>query len=211
MPLVRLCAGCGRAIDNGLTRCPACATADNRRRAILNIKRGTNTSRWRKLRAHAVGRDGWCQRCGTSADLTVHLDPALAGDHRAATAADVVVLCRRCHGALDAPRASRPQFLGGVPALPRQHAEEVEIILTSRRLSPARLSTRFSGASRLQRSSTSSLRICRGSITSQPPNIEKPLRSAGSFRRSIAGARYGPISDLRIPLESSVEWPTSTA
>src|SRR5207247_8181123 len=31
----------------------------------------------------------------------------------------------------------------------------------------------------------------------------------GAFVSS--GARYGPISDLRIPLESWVEWPTSTA
>src|SRR6266536_1047988 len=33
--------------------------------------------------------------------------------------------------------------------------------------------------------------------------------SPGSLR--VAGARYGPISDLWIPLESWVEWPTSTA
>jgi hypothetical protein len=34
-------------------------------------------------------------------------------------------------------------------------------------------------------------------------------KGPGAF--PVAGARYGPISDLWIPLESWVEWPTSTA
>jgi 5-methylcytosine-specific restriction endonuclease McrA len=51
-------------------------------------------------------RDGHqCQHCGTSRDLTVHLDPNLAGNHFAATIDDCITVCRACHGTIDAPRA----------------------------------------------------------------------------------------------------------
>lgn len=109
MRLTRLCS-CGRDAAAGRTRCPDCTRLDNQRRAARNVKRGTNTRRWRKLRAYAIQRDGGCVRCGTTHDLTVHLDAALAGDHRQATSADVVTLCRSCHGSIDAPRASQPRF-----------------------------------------------------------------------------------------------------
>jgi 5-methylcytosine-specific restriction endonuclease McrA len=49
-----------------------------------------------------------CQRCGKTGDrhtLTVHLNPALGGDHLAASRDDLTTLCRSCHGSIDAPRA----------------------------------------------------------------------------------------------------------
>jgi hypothetical protein len=121
VPLARLCPGCGRVVTGGRARCPDCARADNQRRGARNVEHGTNTQRWRKLRAHVIARDRCCVRCGSSEDLTVHLDPVLAGDHRHATSVDAITLCRGCHGAVDARRASRPRFFeNGAPATPRQ-------------------------------------------------------------------------------------------
>lgn len=61
------------------------------------------------MRLAAFLRDGYaCQQCGTTGDrhtLTVHLNPALDGDHLAATRDDLTTLCRSCHGSVDAPRS----------------------------------------------------------------------------------------------------------
>src|SRR5205807_1486503 len=63
---------------------------------------------WRRICWQAKALAGnRCQSCGSPDDLTVDLDPRLRGDHRAATLANVRVLCRSCHGSPDAPRATR--------------------------------------------------------------------------------------------------------
>jgi 5-methylcytosine-specific restriction endonuclease McrA len=103
----RLCAsGCGR-ITNGGRYCPEHKALEAERRWQRDLRHGTQSSYWRALRAEAKERDGHrCRRCGTSLDLTVHLDPRLKGNHMRARLSDVTTLCRRCHGSIDAARAS---------------------------------------------------------------------------------------------------------
>ena len=68
---------------------------------------GRNTAAWRKLRHFVLERDGRrCRTCGATAKLTVHLDPALGGDHSLATSKDCITLCVRCHGLADGPRGA---------------------------------------------------------------------------------------------------------
>jgi 5-methylcytosine-specific restriction endonuclease McrA len=61
------------------------------------------------MRLAAFHRDGYaCRQCGITGDrhtLTVHLNPALDGDHLVATRDDLTTLCRSCHGSVDAPRS----------------------------------------------------------------------------------------------------------
>jgi 5-methylcytosine-specific restriction endonuclease McrA len=107
---VRLCPRCGRRKNNAKTGlCPECQVADDRRRNTKRRESGRTTARWQRLRLAALHRDGYaCQRCGQSGTrhtLTVHLDPALKGNHWIAALDDLTTLCRSCHGSMDAPRA----------------------------------------------------------------------------------------------------------
>jgi len=59
---------------------------------------GGTTVAWQRMRLAAFHRDGYARRrCGKTGDrdtLTVHLNPALDGDHLAATRDDLTTLCR---------------------------------------------------------------------------------------------------------------------
>jgi hypothetical protein len=92
--------------------CPTCYQADDRRRTVKQRDQGRTTAHWKNLARQAKQAASYrCQACGRSEVrdkrgwLSVHLRPEVGGNHRAATLADVVVLCLSCHGTLDAPRA----------------------------------------------------------------------------------------------------------
>jgi hypothetical protein len=104
--------GCGELTSGG--ECPSCAAetaaSGNSRRHVKQREHGRDTAAWRTLRTLRLEFDAYrCQLrlagCKRRAN-TVHLDPRLAGRHDLATLADVVSACDRCHGAVDAPRAS---------------------------------------------------------------------------------------------------------
>lgn len=102
--------GCGRLVPSGGSR--RCPEHELEHEARLNARRhrkqtehGRDTARWRKLSTTARILAGRCQRCGTTARLTAHLRPELAGNHHAATLDDVTVLCSRCHGIIDGQRS----------------------------------------------------------------------------------------------------------
>ena len=108
MTIYRLCPQCGASgLSTGL--CPDCTRLDNRRRNAKRKDSGRTTKAWQALRLATMHRDGHaCRSCGitgTRHDLTVHLDPRLNGNHRAASLDDLITLCRSCHGSVDAPRA----------------------------------------------------------------------------------------------------------
>jgi 5-methylcytosine-specific restriction endonuclease McrA len=111
MTIVHLCPQCGAPNERGNLAglCPNCKRADNRRRNQKRKDSGRTTDAWQRMRLAAFLRDGYaCQRCGKTGDrhtLTVHLHPALEGNHLAATRDDLTTLCRSCHGSVDAPRA----------------------------------------------------------------------------------------------------------
>ena len=86
--------------------CAQHRAADQARRHAKQQTHGRNTAAWRRLRAQRLELDGYqCQRCGTTEDLTVHLNPALHDNHAAAPLEDLLTLCRPCHGSKDAPRS----------------------------------------------------------------------------------------------------------
>jgi hypothetical protein len=72
---------------------------------------GTHTSYWRQLRQQALERDGHtCQlqhRGCTEVATTVHLDPALKGNHRIASLEHCKSACKHCHGVEDGRRTPR--------------------------------------------------------------------------------------------------------
>lgn len=111
MTIVRLCPRCGAPNERGSLAglCPKHTREDNARRNKKRKDSGRTTTAWQRIRLAAFHRDGYaCQRCGKTGDrhtLTVHLSPALDGDHLAASRDDLTTLCRSCHGSVDAPRS----------------------------------------------------------------------------------------------------------
>jgi len=83
----------------------AFARVDNAKRNRKAWRHGRTSKRWQQIRAAVLARDGRCLECGSTADLTVHLDPALEGNHLAAGPENCATLCRRCHGRLDGARS----------------------------------------------------------------------------------------------------------
>jgi 5-methylcytosine-specific restriction endonuclease McrA len=99
MPFRYLCPRChGRFAKPG--RCVECTRADNKRRNAKRAAHGRTTAWWRRFRRAYIGSE--CERCGSTDYLTFHFKP---GGVRNANPADYETLCRRCHGAVDAPRA----------------------------------------------------------------------------------------------------------
>lgn len=99
MPFVYLCPGCrGRFAKPGL--CTDCTREDNKRRNAKRSAHGRTTSAWRRFRNANIGNA--CERCGTGENLTYHYRP---GGKHSFNPDDYSTLCRRCHGAVDAPRA----------------------------------------------------------------------------------------------------------
>jgi predicted Zn-ribbon and HTH transcriptional regulator len=123
-PVALPCRDCGSQFERGphaikTTRCPDCTyrrmrflrriRGRQRPRAIRKEKEqrfGYGTAAWRRLRREVLTMRPACESCGTAADLTVHLAPALVGDHRGAQPEHCTVLCRSCHGRLDGSRGS---------------------------------------------------------------------------------------------------------
>jgi hypothetical protein len=90
----------------GCQRCVAYRARDNVRRHAKQRAHGRDRRDVRRAMDAAIRRDGRCLTCGSTDDLTAHLDPALAG-HHTTDPADYSTACRSCHGRLDAPRARR--------------------------------------------------------------------------------------------------------
>ena len=111
--LLRVCAaaGCRRTVPKRSTFCAEHAAADERRRATKRKRFGYGRSHWQQLRLQRLALAGGvcelrlpgCTRRATH----VHLDPALRGNHDAATLDDCRAACPQCSGAVDAPRASQ--------------------------------------------------------------------------------------------------------
>jgi 5-methylcytosine-specific restriction endonuclease McrA len=108
-PLPRICVepSCPDHTAGDPHRCPRHASEYNARKR--HTHRSTIGPHWRRLRQQALARDRCCQRCGTTHDLTVHLDPRMRGDHDTAVLEACTTLCRSCHGTIDAPRAAGNQ------------------------------------------------------------------------------------------------------
>lgn len=99
MPFAYLCPRCrNRDAKPGL--CPACTKEDNARRNRKAAEQGRSSAAWRLFRKANIGSQ--CERCGTGENLTFHYTP---GGRHSFNPADYQTLCRRCHGAVDAPRA----------------------------------------------------------------------------------------------------------
>lgn len=102
------CLDCGRSCIG--SRCPTHQAAADARRNAKAAAHGLHRGHWQNLRRQrlelAGGRcelalDEFC----TVAATTVHLNPALEGNHDAAAIDDVRAACAHCHGVADAPRA----------------------------------------------------------------------------------------------------------
>jgi len=106
MPVVKLCARCSAYATHG-RYCQQHARERQQQQNQRDHSYGYSSTHWRRMRQLARHYHPHCQRCGSTTGLTVHLDPALHGDHRSAQLDDCTVLCASCHGTLDAPRASR--------------------------------------------------------------------------------------------------------
>jgi hypothetical protein len=91
--------------------CPQCQAYRKRDDAIRGrnlYTSGRRTAHWQRLRKQAIERDRVCQYpgCGTDKKLTVHLNPAMRGQHADATLADVITYCRTHHGKVDGKRST---------------------------------------------------------------------------------------------------------
>ena len=111
MPFAQLCP-VSQTVCGCPGRCRKRVLQDNQRRKTIAREHGLTSNRWARLRKQALERDPLCQRCGREA-TTVHLDPALKGNHNAATLQDLTSLCHRCHGKLDGARGG-----GSSPSVP---------------------------------------------------------------------------------------------
>ena len=96
--LMRICLGCSKAIPaGGSSRCATCDQQHRRRRDQRKNARPAAkfyaTPAWRKTRRRVLARDGCCQRCGTTLNLTVH---HIDGYQDPLDERGLEVLCLRC-------------------------------------------------------------------------------------------------------------------
>ncbi len=117
--VLKMCPRCERTMPMRAGVCDSCRKADNIRRTKKARASRRDSYHWRRLREQAKRATGCCQACGATSDLSVHVIGV--GNHRSATLADCVTLCRSCHGRADAPRASGKP--GGVVAPPLRRRE----------------------------------------------------------------------------------------
>ena len=100
---LKICVRCLRAVPVVGHRCRGYSLEREKRRLAAKRKsKGWATAAWAKTRAKAIRRDRACRACGRMDDLTAHL--LLGENHATARVADVITLCRRCHGKLDGGR-----------------------------------------------------------------------------------------------------------
>lgn len=105
MPVIKMCSKCGKPATHG-RHCNYHHVDEQLRRKVKTKAAGYSSPHWQYMRGVALEAAGHaCTRCGTRINLTVHLHPRLNGNHNLATLDDCTVLCRGCHGSVDAPRA----------------------------------------------------------------------------------------------------------
>jgi 5-methylcytosine-specific restriction endonuclease McrA len=102
MPIMRLCASCGRVCrpeEVRRSKCPDCARTyvrEKSRRRRTRQQRGY-TDAWLAIVKQAIRAHPFCAECGTSADLTGdHIVPLSKGGTN--TPSNIQVLCRGCNG-----------------------------------------------------------------------------------------------------------------
>lgn len=96
---------CGRRATE--TPCPACRAEqlDRLRQTHPDAGQRGYTWTWRRLAAEAINAHPWCERCGSTYDLTGdHRDPTKRTD---LTIHDIAVLCRSCNTRKGGPRRHR--------------------------------------------------------------------------------------------------------
>jgi hypothetical protein len=104
----RPCLTCGKPSEG--SHCPQHQPDDNARRNAKTVEHGVKRSHFQKLRPlvfDAAG--GLCEirlRGCTRVATTVHVDPALEGNHDIATLEDCQAACAHCHGVTDGARSS---------------------------------------------------------------------------------------------------------
>lgn len=108
MSPIKLLCSCGALVDT--KPCPKCKRQDNRRRRAKSQAHGLDSPYWQWLRRGVLIRDNYrCQlhldRHCTGTATTVHIDPALEGNHRRARRSDCISACAHCHGVVDGTRA----------------------------------------------------------------------------------------------------------
>lgn len=90
------CLDCGRLAPRG-NRCPACASRRNKQKMAGSPYQ---TAAWRRLSRQVIGAAGCCARCGALSSLTAHhAHPLRDGG---LLHGPLIVLCRVCHGELEA-------------------------------------------------------------------------------------------------------------
>lgn len=123
MPAGIICLDCGRihVPQPGETtrgRCPSCRDLHSRRPRQPHrqtARRATGqalyaSAAWRRVRDLVRERDGSCRRCGSTTNLTahhltsIHERPDLSLDP-----ANVITLCRSCHGTISNRERARPK------------------------------------------------------------------------------------------------------
>ena len=109
MPLARICARCGGTYMGKRCESSVCVAwrkRDDARRNARKKAHGRNTKDWTRFAEQVKRRDGYrCVECGTTRNLTVH--KKTGGPHISRNLDDYETRCRRHHGSIDAPRASR--------------------------------------------------------------------------------------------------------
>ncbi len=110
MPVLKLCPQCGQQALKGQRHCLTHTLLKQNQQRAKDRERGYSTQHWQTLRRQALdAAHGQCQRCGlySLTGMTVHINPALGGNHHIATIQDCKVLCQSCHGTVDGGRAHR--------------------------------------------------------------------------------------------------------
>jgi 5-methylcytosine-specific restriction endonuclease McrA len=122
--VLKPCLTCGEPVDG--TRCQGCSRARERERA----RRKARPYEWRRLSERLRSRSPFCERCGTTTDLTVdHRVPvSLGGD--LLDIHNLRVFCRSCNSAA---MAEQRRAAPGVPPRPSgssytaaQHFAQIE-------------------------------------------------------------------------------------
>ena len=105
--IIRICSKCSKPATHGC-HCNYHHVNEQLQRRVKTHAAGYKSPHWQRMRGIALDQAGHrCARCGTRERLTVHLDPSLGNNHHLATLEQCTVLCRSCHGMVDAPRAAR--------------------------------------------------------------------------------------------------------
>lgn len=104
----RPCITCGVPCEGSY--CAKHRPDENARRNAKTVAHGVKRTHFQTLRPQVfAAAGGLCEfrlRGCTRVATTVHLDPALEGNHDAATVDDCQAACAHCHGVIDGRRSS---------------------------------------------------------------------------------------------------------